>query len=463
MRKLKLALVGRPNVGKSALFNRLCGRRHSIVDDEEGTTRDRIYSSAEFFGKPFEIIDTGGLSTNFSLPFQESINEQVELALKEADVIIMVVDGQVGITPADEYVSRLLLRQNKPLCLAVNKIDDLQHLDRMYDFYGLGIENIVTVSAVHGYQIAELLELAFKHVSFDYPVSPDQETIKVALIGKPNVGKSTILNFLLKEQRSVVSPIAGTTRDAIDATIIQDGVGITFIDTAGIRRKRAEHCVVDKFASIRTQKTIARADICILVLDAQEGLTTQEKKIASLIEKAGKGCILVFNKWDLVKGFRMEHCLKAIYEDSSFLAHCPALCVSATTGRNLSKIIHHIINVDHYQKTRISTGQLNKFIEKTLQKYPPPMIQGKRLRIYYMTHVETKPPTFVLFINYPELMLETYKKYLIHQFRQTYNFSGNPLFFILKDKRKIEKKHKEALSEEYFGADEEAAEVCSFS
>lgn len=434
MNRLKLALVGRPNVGKSSLFNRLCGHRISIVDDEEGTTRDRIYSYADFFGKEFDIIDTGGIALDPDLPFQEGIQAQVHLALEEADTIVMVVDGQVGITPADEYVSRLILRQGKPICLAVNKIDDLKHVENIYDFYQLGIEKVLPVSANHGYQIAELIEAAFEGLEAPQQTTQSDRSIKIALIGKPNVGKSTLLNFLLKEERSVVSPIAGTTRDAIDASVIIDGTLLTLIDTAGIRRKRSEHHVVDKFASIRTQRAIERADICLLLLDAQEGMTTQDKKIASLIEQSGKGCILIFNKWDLVKGFRMEHCLKSIREETSFLSHCPALFISCITGRNVSKIIQEIRNVRYHQENRITTGQLNKFIEKAIQTYPPPMIQGKRLRIYYMTHVETQPPTFVLFINYPKLMLETYKRYLIRQFRETYHFSGNPLLFVLRDK-----------------------------
>ncbi len=430
--KLKLALVGRPNVGKSALFNRLCGRRISIVDDEEGTTRDRIYGEADFFGRPIEIIDTGGIALDPKLPFQEGIQRQVRLALEEADQIVMVVDGQAGVMPADDFVAQLLLKQGKPVTLAVNKVDDLSHVEDIYDFYRLGIEKIVPISATHGLHLAELLEMALDGLSLKTEEALPSTRIKVTIVGRPNVGKSTLINTLLSEERSVVSPIAGTTRDAIDADVTLYGTELTLIDTAGIRRKRAEHEVVDKFAAIRTQQAIERSDICLLVLEGEEGLTAQDKKIASLIEEAGKGCILLFNKWDLIKGHRMEHCLQSLKHEAAFLTHCPVVFISAQTGRNLEKIIPLIQEVRKHQQHRVTTGQLNKFIERAIKLYHPPMIQGKRLRIYYMTHIETQPPTFVLFVNYPHLMLETYKRYLIHQFRETYHFTGNPLVFILR-------------------------------
>jgi GTPase len=430
--KLKLALVGRPNVGKSALFNRLCGQRISIVDDEEGTTRDRIYGEADVFGRPIDVIDTGGVALDPTIPFQEGIQRQVKLAIDEADSIVMVVDAQTGVTPADEAVARLLLKQSKPVTLAVNKVDDHSHMDESYDFYRLGIEKVVPISATHGLQLAELLETALEGLALEAEETPPSTRIKVTIVGRPNVGKSTLLNCLLTEERSVVSPIAGTTRDAIDADVTLGGVEMTFVDTAGVRRKRAEHEVVDKFAAIRTQQAIERSDICLLVLEGPEGLTTQDKKIASMIEEAGKGCIILFNKWDLVKGHRMEHCLQSLKIEASFLTHCPVLFISAHTGRYVDKLIPTIQEVRKHQRERITTGQLNKFIERAVQTYHPPMIQGKRLRIYYMTHVETQPPTFVLFVNYPHLMLETYKRYLIHKFRETYQFTGNPLVFVLR-------------------------------
>ncbi len=445
MKKFKLALVGRPNVGKSALFNRLCGKRISIVDDAEGTTRDRIYGEADFFGQPIQVIDTGGWALDPNLPFQEGIQRQVELAIEEADTIVMVVDGQVGVTPTDAFVAQFLIRHGKPVCLAVNKVDDLSQSEKGYDFYSLGIEKLLPISATHGLQIAELLEAAFEGFSFTREDElPDSSSIKVAIVGRPNVGKSTLLNYLLSEERSVVSPIAGTTRDAIDAHVTIDGTELTLIDTAGIRKKKAEHEVVDKYAAVRTQQAIERADICLLILDAEEGITSHDKRIASMIEEAGKGCIILFNKWDLVKGFRMEHCLKSLHFDTAFLTHCPTLFASATTGRNLTKLIHEIRAV--HQEIRITTGQLNKFLEKATQAYHPPMIQNKRLRIYYMAQVETKPPTFVLFVNYPKLMLETYRRYLVHQFRETYAFKGNPLVFHLRARKRASVENQSSIS-----------------
>lgn len=436
MKKLKLALVGRPNVGKSALFNRICSERIAIVDEEEGTTRDRLYGQADFFGKQIEVIDTGGIDSRFHVPYREEIRRQAEIALEEADVIIQVVDGKTGPMPLDEEVAKILQRKKKPLCLAVNKVDDLSKINYIHQFHNLGIEKMVAVSAAQGFQIAELLETAFSGITFSEEEIDQKKTIHVAIIGRPNMGKSTLLNYLLKEERSVVGPVPGTTRDPIDAEIIVKGTSFTLIDTAGIRRKNATSEVVEKYAAIRTEKAIERADVCLLVLDAKTGITAQDKKIASLIEEKGKGCILLFNKWDLVQGQRMEHCLLALQEDASFLEHCPTLFISAMEGRNLQKLFSLIQEVHRYQHLRITTGQLNKFLEKAIQTYHPPMIQGKRLRIYYMAHVETKPPTFVLFVNYPKLMLDTYRRYLTHKFREQYKFAGNPLVFLLKARKK---------------------------
>jgi GTPase len=438
-KKPKLALVGRPNVGKSALFNRLCGKKISIVDDVEGTTRDRIYGTADFFGRTIDVIDTGGIAMDKELPFQEGIQRQAELALIEADTIVMVVDGKCGVTPADLEVARLLQTQGKPVVVAVNKVDHIDQSEAAFDFYRLGFEHVMPISALHGFQVAELLETAFREHSFTDAEADDDASIKVAIVGRPNVGKSTILNYLLGEERSVVSPVAGTTRDAIDAKLEIDGTPITLIDTAGIRKKKSEKESVDKFAAIRTERAIERSDICLLVMDAEVGMTAQDKKIASLIEEAGKGCILIFNKWDLVKGYRMEHCLQSLKTDTSFLSHCPTLFTSATTGRNLSRLVGEIQNVRTFQQQRITTGQLNKFLERAIQTYHPPMIQGKRLRIYYMAHVETAPPTFVLFVNYPKLMLDTYRRFLVHQFRQTYHFTGSPLVFLLRARSRKER------------------------
>ncbi len=449
--KPKIALVGRPNVGKSALFNKICQKRVSIVDEQEGITRDRIYAEADCFGRPFLLIDTGGIDAQADhLPFNEEVRRQAQIAIEEADAVILVVDGQTGPLPLDLEVARLLLKHKKPAVLAVNKIDHLQQVPQIHAFHSLAISHLIAVSAVQGFQIAELIEetLGLLPQQEEEPTLPSEpiapKSIRIAIAGRPNVGKSTLLNQLLGENRAIVSPVAGTTRDSIDVDISVDGQNYTLIDTAGIRRKKAEKEVVDKFAAIRTQEALERADICLLVLDSHEGITAQEKKIAGMIEELGKSCILIFNKWDLVKNLKMEHAMRGVREAVPFLTHCPTLFLSAKSGRNLDKIFPAVLEAWHDRHKRIGTGMLNKFIESCLQKYHPPLITGKRLRIYYMTQIQTDPPKFVVFVNKPDLMIDTYKKYLINQFRETYRFSGCPLFFELRGKEKQQTEETEA-------------------
>ncbi len=432
----KLAIVGRPNVGKSALFNRICKKKIAIVDEAEGVTRDRLYAEGDFFGLSFQVIDTGGINARSKALFNEEIKRQAEIAIEEADTIVMVVDAHSGITDLDQEVAQILLRTKKPVCLAVNKIDDRTQEHLIYPFRSLGIKDVVAVSAAQSWHIAELLEAAFAKFKPDAEAETDPGSIHICIVGRPNVGKSSLVNYLLDDERCIVSPIPGTTRDSIDIPFIHEGISYTLIDTAGIRRKHAEHEVVDKFAAIRTERAIERSDICLLMLDAQQGMTVQEKKIANTIEEAGKGCILLFNKWDLVKGFRMEHCLRGIEEEVSFLRHCPKLFLSAKTGRNVDKIFGLIKQVYDDSRKRISTHQLNKFIESCLQKNHPPMVGGKRLRIYYMAQVQEQPPRFILFVNNQHLMTDFYKKYLYNQFRETYGFAGVPILMNLKGKPK---------------------------
>lgn len=432
-----LAIVGRPNVGKSALFNCICRQRIAIVDEAEGITRDRLYAEADMFGFPFQVIDTGGVDQRSKAPYQELIRAQSEIAVAEADVLVMVVDGTVGVTPLDQELADWLHKTGKPLTLAVNKIDntDIDHLQ--YAFQRLGIRRIVTVSATQGYHIAELLEAAWQDYKPGVTKLSPPPPIKVAVVGRPNVGKSSLVNYMLQEDRCIVSPVPGTTRDSIDVTVsTPDGTQYTFIDTAGIRRKGGEHEVVDKFAAIRTERAIERADICLLVADAEHGLTARDKKIANTIEEAGKGCILIFNKWDLVKGFRMEHCLKGIEMEAPFLNHCPNLFISALTGRNVEKIFPLIDEVQANAVKRVGTGELNSFIAGALQRNHPPMIGGKRLRIYYMTQIAVQPPQFATFVNFPNLMADTYKKYLYNQFRDKFGFTGVPIRLYLKGKKR---------------------------
>lgn len=436
MKKIKIAIIGRPNVGKSCLFNRLIGKRVAIVDEMEGVTRDRLYFQFDFFGKNIELIDTGGIDVYSNGPFQKHINAQAHTALNEADGIIMVVDGTTGPTQLDERVARELLRLEKPVALAVNKVDTFKQDDYVHEFYGLGIPHMVGVSALHGNRVAELLEMTLGIIDEEAIIEELENAsgLKVAIIGRPNTGKSTLMNQILREERCVVSEIAGTTRDSVDVNILIKDQEITLIDTAGIRRKKSEHEAVEKFAAIRTERAIERSDICILMLDATQGLTAQEKGMITQIEKEGKGLVLFFNKWDLVSGFRMEHCLKALSIFATFTEYCPVIFGSAKTGRNLDKLFDAVFAVKEMMKLRISTGQLNKFIEKATQKVHAPMIQGKRLRIYYMTQVSTQPTKFVFFVNYAERMSTAYKRYIINEFRKAYQFTGVPLFFSLRER-----------------------------
>ena len=429
----KIAIVGRPNVGKSALFNCVVEKRLSIVDEEEGVTRDRLYGISDLFGRPFEVIDTGGmLSTEPN--FGEEITRQAEIAIEEADGIIQVVDGMAGPQALDMEVSKILRRTKKPVVLAVNKMDNTQRLDQVFAFSCLGIQPMIATSATHRYQIAELLESLLKkipEVSIEHVESTHP---KVAIIGRPNVGKSLLLNALLGDDRCIVSPTAGTTRDSIDTLLSRNEKNYTMIDTAGIRRKFKEHAVVEKFAAIRTQEAIERADLCILVIDCQDGVTSEEKKIARSIEEANKGCLLALNKWDLVKNFRMEHAMKGLEHEIPFLAHCPKLFLSAKTGRNIDKLFPMIDSVISSLDKRIPTHKLNKGLMEWMEHYHPPMIGSKRLRIYYMAQIDVRPPSFVLFVNNARLMDEGYRRYLVNRLRETYQFEGVPFILTLRGK-----------------------------
>ena len=432
----KIAIVGRPNVGKSSLFNAIIKKKVAIVDEEEGITRDRIYRQTELFGYPFEVIDTGGIDAKSKAAFNDEIRYQAKVAIEEADSIILVVDGTLGVHALDQEVAKILRKTNKPLTLAINKVDNPTRYTDYHLFASLGIPTAVAVSALHGVQIAELLEKALHSFDKNQKAIEKKQTPCIAICGRPNVGKSTLLNSLLDEERSIVSPLAGTTRDTIDTDINIDGKPYTLIDTAGIRRRHKERDVIEKFAHLRTEHAIERSNLCLVLLDAQSGITTEEKKIIRMIEEAQKGCILLFNKWDLVKGFRMEHCLKGITEEIPFLAHCPKLFISAATKRNLDKIFPAVNQMLLSQSARISTGRLNKMLIAAMQKYHPPAIQGKRLRIYYMAQVDINPPHFVLFVNNAKLMVPSYKRYLMNEIRDHFQFNGIPLMLTLRSKDK---------------------------
>jgi GTP-binding protein len=423
MSLLKIAIVGRPNVGKSALFNRIIGKKVAIVDEMEGVTRDRLIFETEVFGTKCAFIDTAG----FGHEWQE-VRDQTLIAIEQADRVIFVVDGTVGLHPTDQEVAKLLHQTGKSVILAVNKIDNVSKEFLVSEFYSLGFSDLLAVSAVHGYQVAELLTKSLENAKKEVEEIDTKGKIKVAFIGRANVGKSTLLNQILGEARSVVSPIAGTTRDSVD---VEYGDFI-LIDTAGIRRKHVEYEVVDKFAAIRTERAIERCDVCVLIIDAQEGLTTQEKKIANDIEAAGKGCVVLLNKWDLVKGFQMEHCIQGIRQDASFLNYCAIVVGSALTGRNIEKLFEEIKVTYAALKQRVTTGELNRLIERFMQLNHPPMLQGKRLRIFYTTQVKDSPPTFISFVNHPDRMSESYQKYLLNQLREVHPFTGAPIQYFVK-------------------------------
>lgn len=423
MSLLKIAIVGRPNVGKSALFNRIIGKKVAIVDEMEGVTRDRLIYETEVFGIPFAVIDTAGYGHEW-----KAVRDQTLMAIEQADRLIFVVDGTVGIHPTDQEVAKLLREVGKPVVLAVNKIDNASQEALAGEFYSLGFKNLIPISAAHGYQVAELLTKALEDIKQEVETPQVDGKIKVAFIGRANVGKSTLLNQILGEERSVVSAIAGTTRDSVDVEYGE----FVLIDTAGIRRKHVEYEVVDKFAALRTERAIERCDVCVLIADAQEGLTTQEKKIATDIEAAGKGCVVWLNKWDLIKGFQMEHSIQGIRQDASFLNYCPIVVGSALTGRNIDKLFEEIKITYTALKQRVTTGELNRLIGRFMQLNHPPMLQGKRLRVFYTTQVKDSPPTFISFVNHPDRMTDTYQTYLLNQLRKVHPFSGAPIHYYVK-------------------------------
>ena len=445
MKQTCIAIVGRPNVGKSALFNCIVGKKLSIVDEAEGVTRDRLYGTSDFFGRPIDVIDTGGMLGDDD-PLASDITRQAQIAIEEADALIFVVDAKVGPLAQDFEVAKILRRSKKPIVLAINKVD----MDRKWDmelaaFSALGIPQMQTISCTHKLHIAELLERLFKQTPKpeEIPAVQTGTGLSVAFIGRTNVGKSSLLNCIAGQERALVSPLAGTTRDSIDSLYTTgEGQKYLLIDTAGIRRRHKEADVIEKFAYIRTKKAIERANICVLIIDCQEGLTSEEKRIAKDIEEAQKPCILLLNKWDLAQGFRMEHALKALENEASYLSHCPKLIISAKTGRNVEKLFPLINEVYQAFCTRVSTGTLNKALSSMMQAYHPPMVGTKRLRIYYMSQVSASPPTFVLFVNGADLFGKGYQRYLINQLRETFHLQGCPVTLLVRGKDREERKNK---------------------
>ncbi len=437
MAKPLVAIVGRPNVGKSMLFNKLVGQRLSIVEDTPGVTRDRLYAEAEWCGRKFNMVDTGGIEPTTDSEILLFMREQAQIAINAADVIILVTDIRTGVTAADKDVANMLLRSKKPVVLAVNKTDSTGGVDpTIYEFYALGLGDPIAVSAVHGHGTGDLLDECLKY--FPAPDENDEEddSIKVAVIGKPNVGKSSLVNRVLGEKRVIVSNVAGTTRDAVDTPLENKYGKYVFIDTAGIRRKSKVDERVEKFSVMRAQLAIERADVCLIMIDARDGVTEQDTKIAGLAHEAGKASIIVVNKWDLVdkETGTMEKMRKDIMRDLSFMSYAPIVFISAMTGQRTERIYELINFVNDQSNMRITTGMLNNVLADAQARVQPPTDKGRRLKIYYMTQTGIKPPCFVIFCNSRELFHFSYQRYIENQIRAVFGLEGTPIRLVIRQK-----------------------------
>ena len=437
MAKPLVAIVGRPNVGKSMLFNKLTGRRTAIVEDTPGVTRDRIYGECEWNGRAFELIDTGGIEPSKDSEMLLFMRRQAEIAIETADVIIMVTDVKVGVTAADQEVASLLKRSKKPVCLAVNKCDAIGPVNPdVFEFYSLGLGDPIEVSAIHGHGTGEVLDFCTEH--FPAPEEDDEEddVIRVAIVGKPNVGKSSLLNRILGVERVIVSNVAGTTRDAIDSRFENEHGKYCFIDTAGMRRKSKVDDVIEKYSNLRSINAIDRADVCLIMIDANDGVTEQDTKIAGLAHEAGKASIIVVNKWDLVEKDTntMDEMTKQIRNGLSFMPYAPVLFISAMTGQRVDRLYELINYVNEQSALRITTGMLNNVLEDAMARVQPPTDKGRRLKIYYMTQTGVKPPHFVIFCNDARLFHFSYQRYLENQIRGVFGLDGTPVRITIRQK-----------------------------
>lgn len=438
MAKPIVAIVGRPNVGKSTLFNRIAGQRISIVEDTPGVTRDRIYADAEWLNHSFTLIDTGGLEPESDDMMLKNMYSQAEIAIESADVIIFVADVKTGMVDADMQVANILRKSKKPVVLAVNKMDDLAKYGMdIYEFYQLGLGEPFGVSAGQMLGIGDLLDEVIKHFPEDKDGEDDDDTIKVAIIGKPNVGKSSLINRILGEERVIVSDVAGTTRDAIDSPYEYNGQKYVFIDTAGMRRKSKIKENIEKYSIIRAVAAVERADVCIMMINAEEGITDQDTKVAGIAHEAGKAVIIAVNKWDKVEkdNKTMNKFVKDIETEFKYLSYAPTIFISAATGQRVTKLFD-LINMVHENNTmRVATGILNDVLIEAMAMNQPPAEKGRPLKIYYMTQVSVKPPTFVLFVNDTELLHFSYKRYIENQLREAFGFKGTPIHFIARNRK----------------------------
>ncbi len=432
-----VAIVGRPNVGKSLLFNRLAGKRLSIVEDTPGVTRDRLYAETEWAGRKFNIVDTGGIEPTADNEILLFMREQANIAINAADVIVLVTEIGTGVTAADKEVAGMLLRSHKPVVLVVNKMDNPSKIDpTLYEFYSLGLGDPIPLSAVHGHGTGDMLDECVKYFPPESEDEEDDDRVRVAIIGKPNVGKSSLTNLIAGEKRVIVSDVAGTTRDAVDMDVENEFGKFTFIDTAGIRRKSKVDDRIEKFSVMRAQLAIERADVCLIMIDAREGVTDQDTKIAGLAHEAGKASIIIVNKWDLVEKETgtLEKMRKEVLRDLSFMSYAPVLFISAVTGQRVQRIFELINYVNDQSAMRITTGMLNNVLADAQARVQPPSDKGRRLKIYYMTQTGIKPPNFVVFCNSRELFHFSYQRYLENQLRATFGLEGTPIRMVIRQK-----------------------------
>ncbi|MBQ1855201.1 MAG: ribosome biogenesis GTPase Der [Anaerovibrio sp.] len=441
MSKPIVAIVGRPNVGKSTLFNQIGKRRVSIVDDMPGVTRDRIYMDAEWLNHTFTMIDTGGIEFDESDQILRSMRQQAKIAMEEADVIVFVVDGRVGLTSADEEVGQMLRSAKKPVVLAINKIDSPQLEANIYEFYNLGLGDPIGISASNALGLGDLLDAVVESFPKNDYEEKEEDEISIAVIGRPNVGKSSIVNALIGEERVIVSDVAGTTRDAIDTHFVSDGNKFMLIDTAGMRRKGKIDEAVERYSVMRSLRAVDRADVVLMVINAFEGITEQDKKIAGYAHESGKGVVIIVNKWDIFPDKDDKSTLRFtedLRDELGFLQYAPVLYTSALTHQRIPRIVELVKYVADQQSMRIQTSVLNELIRDAVSVNPPPSHRGKQLKIYFMTQADIRPPKFIVFVNDPELMHFSYLRFLENRLRESFGFEGTPLKLIVRGRKEEE-------------------------
>ena len=433
-----VAIVGRPNVGKSTLFNKLIGKRLSIVDDTPGVTRDRIYGDCEWLGRHMLLVDTGGIEPYSNDIILSQMRRQAQLAIDSADVIILVTDLRSGVVATDEEVAAMLQKSGKPIVLCVNKCDTIGEVPpEFYEFYNLGLGDTIAVSSVHGHGTGDLLDAVLAYLPDEAEDEDESDTVRVAVIGKPNVGKSSLINAISGEERAIVSNIAGTTRDATD-TLVENKFGsFVFIDTAGLRRKNKVEDQIEKYSVLRARMAVERADVCVIMIDATEGFTEQDSKVAGIAHELGKACIIAVNKWDAVEkdGHTMDKERKKLMNDFSFMSYAPIIFISAKTGQRLDRLFELIRFVDSQNAMRISTGKLNEVLADATLRVQPPTDKGRRLKIYYMTQASTRPPTFVCFVNSKDLFHYSYQRYIDNRIREVFGLEGTPTRYIIRERQ----------------------------